>query len=138
MSSSDKLTDFAIDKMQHFFDGLNANMPRITHAVLTATQIDCVISILTGFAYLAIAFIGFFGMWFFIKQDLKEFKVKLEKYGQYAEYKQQYMSRVLIFGALMAFFSMVSCVYLMNGWTWVGMFHPDLYLIHMALSKVTG
>jgi hypothetical protein len=125
MSSTDKLTDFAIDKMQHFFDSLNAAMPKITHAVLTVTQYDCAFNILTGLFLLIVSAIGI--------------KAALYFWGKYQpdEYSAYDFWAIATF--IPSSVALVnSFVFLLDFWSWVGMFHPDLYLIHVALSKVTG
>ena len=49
---SDKLTDFAISKMQSFLDSMNTAMPKITHAVLQVVQMNCTINMIVGFVCL--------------------------------------------------------------------------------------
>jgi len=133
MSNADKLTDFAIGKLNAVFDGVSHTLPTVTKYALEVTSMDCLKVIFLGFFWLLLSgVVSVWTIWFFKK--MKAANNEAQTYDKGLPYVAW-----ALFGVIPLMIPVgVSLAYLLDFWAWVGIFHPDLYLVHMAMVKVTG
>ena len=124
--ASSRLTDFAIQKLNSTFDTVSKAMPTVTKYVLDVTSMNCLVNILQGLVMLIIS--GIMGYT----------ALRLWKYGEegYTDRHEFSMIGGVILGIGCVISLIISVVILIDFWSWVGIFRPDLYLIHLAVQKV--
>ena len=124
--ASSRLTDFAIQKLNSTFDTVSKAMPTVTKYVLDVTSMNCLVNILQGLVMLIIS--GIMGYT----------ALRLLKYGEEGYTDNHGFSTIGgVFLSLVCIVSLfISITGIMDFWSWVGIFHPDLYLIHLTIQKV--
>lgn len=133
MSSTDKLTDFAIATVNKAIDAAAHVLPVATKYVLEVTAINCALDV----AQTGVLVVGTgIGLWTWNKYPLKWFKKAIEE--DRSEGLIVGSGLVTILGAIGLLIACISSVVsiLGIGWSVVGMFHPDLYIVHKALERV--
>lgn len=125
-SNADKITDFAIDKLNAVFDGVSKAMPTVAKYALEVTSINCLIAVIQDFLLLLIP------LAFAIVARTCWQNKRAEEYSDW--------EIPAIIATVLAFLCGIGVIINIVGdmWKFIGIFHPDLYLIHMALQKVTG
>lgn len=134
--AANKVTDFAISKMNSLIDATSKALPTVTKYAMEVTSLNCLFSILTGVLLLVaagiLAYLSYFG-W------RRCFSICKEKGDAY------WAGHEVPFGALGGIAGIASCglaisagTQLFDFWSYVCVVHPDLYLIHLAVQKVLG
>jgi len=132
-TSVDKLTDFALDKMNAAFAAVQHALPTITEAALTVTRINLLQELAWTVSTLLLA-----GGLFIISYKLFAWGKKIKAADRLNEdYLPVYIVATIVCGIGTAAL-IIGFVSLFNVWVWVGLFHPDLYIIHQVLEKVTS
>ena len=133
--ASSRLTDFAIQKLNSTFDTVSKAMPTVTKYVLDVTSMNCLVNILQGLVMLIIS--GIMGytalrLWKYGEEgytDSHEFSTVSHEFSMVG-------GVILGIGCVISLF--ISITWIMDFWSWVGIFRPDLYLIHLTIQKVVG
>jgi len=130
-TASDKIVDFAIGKVNAVIDGAAKAMPKVTEYAMKVTSLDCLVHICIGLACLFAAI----GLTYILYKTIM-LAIRLE------EENNEYFIPLFLISGLGGLFTagvyVNSFMYLTNFWKWIGIFYPDLYLIHLAVQKVTG
>lgn len=122
-AQASKLEDFAITKLQSMFDAVGKAMPKITEAVLQVTSTDCLLAVIRCQLLLLPAIFAGVVVYVLCRND---HKLDSTEYGA-----------SVFFGFIIGLFTIIwIIVSLCNWWEWVGIFHPDMYLLHKALMTV--
>jgi hypothetical protein len=133
MSASDKIADFTISKLNSIFDTVSHALPTATKYALEVTSIDCLVTILYGLEFTVLASVTT-GFVFWGYRTAR--RIQLENH--YDDREVPYIFGAVC-GTIIGFILWgVALSSLLNFWAWVGIFHPDLYLIHLAVQKVTN
>lgn len=128
-TSVEKLTDFAIEKMNSAFDTIQKAAPVVTDAVLWVVRVNLLQAIAVSLLLLLISIITFFIWKKFALPPLKE----MAKDRFDASFARSLMVILLIPSIVLA---LIGVVRLANVWLWVGLWHPELYLIYETWEKV--
>ena len=130
------LTQFAVGKLNQIFEAANKAIPKATALAVQVTWWDCFQNIMFGFLLLFFCIVlASVGFWAFKKFQVPVTK-KYRSGGTYSE-KDECWFIVIIPTAVLSFLSLLTSLhYLIDGWAWIGLFHPDLYLVHEILKRV--
>lgn len=118
--------------------GTDASLPYLKASMLQVVSMNCLFNLLYGFVDLGIAVLLFS----LARSAYRSFLV-VEKNNEgrtYYDSKEEVSSFVigqfwisLVSGLLL---SIGAFFYLLDFWSWIGVFHPDLYLIHRAVDII--
>lgn len=135
--SSDKLLDLATTQLTNIIETAKNTAPKITETVLMITSYGNLIHVVTYFIVLCLSIPLFFvAKWFYCKwwqiveEDNKERHYHSERQIPYV---------IGTFGCigLGVLLFIIGFCNLLDFWSWVGIWHPDLYLSHEILQRLT-
>lgn len=126
MSASDKITDFAISKIDSLVDTIQKTLPTISKYTLEVTKMDC-ISNLVFLVLPPLATLIFFFLFRMFWSWHKE------------ETCSDWEIPAGAFFILMVISSLITVLCILNSfWYFVCISHPDIYLIHLMVQRVLG
>lgn len=129
MSSTDKLIDFATKNIQDAINAAEKFLPTATKHVLQITSLNCVMNLLPLVYLIPLLVVFFVISWkLFIK--IKDTKIYDKEFAWFLWGLGSFVLGGIIITAVLAL--------TLNGWNWVCIFRPDLYLVHLAVQKVLG
>jgi hypothetical protein len=123
----EKVLTIVADKFNELVSAAEKATPVAINAVLTVVSINVIQNIVGGLVVLIICLVS--SRYFHIYYG----KYKILSYGD------REMEGVITIASLaVAVISgLISGIILLNVWNWVGVFHPNLYLVHELVNKVT-
>lgn len=124
-----KVTDFAIQKMNSLIDATSKALPTVTKYAMQVVSMGCLIDLIY---WVLFPIIGAVSINYFIKY------IKLAWIGgECHETFIPYMLVTVLTGVVSLIAVLVTLVGL-DLWKFVCVIHPDIYLIHLAVQKVLG
>lgn len=129
MSSTDKLTDFAIKQFTQLQDSVNHVLPTATKYVLETTSIDCFLNLLVFWALLLIASV-LWAIWFKYRKYEDHYSSALNK-----NVRQLTEGSQAVLVVISAITALTFILQFFSTWYYVGWFHPELYLVHETMAK---
>lgn len=135
-SPGDKITDFAINKLNGLFDAVKTAMPTVTKYTLQATQLGCLADLLYGGALFILDLVSI-GVFFWVinwfRKKLKDNTIENDAEAPLAIVN---FCLALVTGGASVILFIASLSYLLDFWSWICVAHPDAYLIHLAVQKI--
>lgn len=131
VSAADKITDFALSKIQSVLDTTTKLLPTVTKYVMGVTSMNCLFSILSYFSLLIIGFVVIrtARLWLRLDTDSDGNPLPWSRNDFTPGFVVQYGIGCILLGFfIIAMFSSI--------WEFVCVVHPDLYLVHKAVEKV--
>lgn len=125
--SVDKLTEFATTQLTNLIDATKAAMPQVTKLVLDVSWANALATVVLGSILLVLGLISLtlsFKLW---KKECNT-----DRNGQ-NDFPGYGISSVAFFIAA-AFLFLGTAFNLFDVWAWIGLWRPDLYLIHNLLA----
>lgn len=127
--------DHLLNIISGWLSNAQAQIPYVKQSVMTVTSMDCLFQIITGFICLGVLIILVIittklGSWL-NKEDKKDYRQQTEYFVLWG-----ICFWVFVFLNLVLFIG--TCVNLLNFWAWIGISHPDLFLMHKAVNLIAG
>lgn len=124
--AANKVTDFAISRMNSLIDATSKALPTVTKYAMEVVSLDCMMGLIHLFWTLPLCIIG----WCYMIKLWKWCIKNLDDSGGATALI------ILIYTLGILALTIINLVTISNGWRWVCIFRPDLYLIHLAIQKV--
>lgn len=135
--TADRLIDLGSNYLSQIIDAAKAAVPLATNIALQTTSFTCIVSIVTGFVMLVVSSI--FG---FISYKVALIGVKIHSkwrdkrdYSAYDGFGHIIASMILAGSSVLCL--LCSMLHLLSIWSWVGVWHPDIYLVHEAIVRIS-
>lgn len=134
--SSDKLIDLATTQLTNVIETVKTTTPKITETVLMITSYARLATIV-GYVTCLILSVISLGI---ARYSYVRWSLIVEEKGQ-AWIDDYHISWAIVCAAsliLGIILFLVSFISLLDFWTWLGVWHPDLYLAHELVEKLTS
>ena len=130
VSNADKITNFALDKIQHLIDAASATLPKATQYALEVVSLQCLISVLDWLVFVPfLLVIGLVVRWLYWK--FKDYKAE----DHWDDGRWGYgVPAIILFVVWVGVFIAFLCT--IPYWSFIGINHPDLYMVHIAMDKI--
>lgn len=134
-TNADKITNFALDKIQHLIDTASATLPKATHYALEVVSLQCIWNVSAWILSFVIFVLCLWLCLSSIKKDVQIDESNRAKYGNDRNDNCLYTIVAIVSGVIgVAAFGFT--VFGFPYWSFIGINHPDLYVVHLALDKV--
>lgn len=123
--AANKVTDFAIQKVNGLIDAASKALPTATKYAMEVTSLNCLMKFIPLMILIPLFIISSyityrFWKWFPTQRD------------------ESACIPIGVFTLFPLGLGIAICAIISDGWNWVCVFRPDLYLIHLAVQKVLG
>lgn len=134
--SLDKALDLGANYLSQIIEASKAAIPIATQVTLQTTSFTCLVWVITGFIMAVLSGVLGYVSNLLIKEY---FKIYSRPGRPWEEYDG---TGHLVGGIIGIGFSLLcllcSLIHLLSVWHWVGVWRPDIYLVHEAIIRVTS
>ena len=133
-TTMDKVVDYATGKLDQVLEAAKVAIPQATDIAVQLAWVDAFQHLMYGIASIIASILTVLFVWKFFSLFMKE--IKKDYHEACDPLVAVYFVSMIAGGVGSIAFLISGLIKLLNIWVWMGLYSPQLYLIHQVIDKV--